>query len=811
MQITSIELEGFWSYRDPQQINLEGHPLVVGVGENGAGKSAILVHAVAVAFYGKFPKATIDENISTGAPQGRVSVEFAIDDVRYRVSRVYPRTGSPTGQVLIADPSTRSGWRPVTEKGIREVSAYMQDLLGMPYETAQMTWLAEQGQYGKFASAQPAERFKLLSTIFDLDIYAQKASAASAAARAADAEVTKIDGRIAEVTGTMEQQDTVDHGFTAMSDKQVTQNAADAAEELDRYTQQLAELNSADPARQTVEIRQAYELVRQERVGRLNAALAKKDRSELTSGQTKQRANAQRQQATARLEQDLAAASKRAEEQKTRATNDRRNAGERLLEIVAAERDITAVEQEAAGKREAADQHRRAAADLQAEAGRQIGEYTNLKAEFVKIREELIPDAEARIANLERTADGHADCFTCGQHLSREDAAALIDAQRAQINGWIGEMEDFKARAIAAKDASEQTSVRADQELDAARREDAAAAQIAARVARLAALVASRPQVEQAKADADQLLSRSGRDEEQWRKQVGEAHHAQVKEIDEHEASAVAAAEADLAQAVEEIAETETPSAREAALADDLAVAERAVAAEAAGFQERRQDLEQKRDDAKTRSSSLAAESTRRHHAATARAEQESRLKGLRSSKEEAEQKRNTLQTLHKAFSPAGIPAMILNNVVDELNEAMNVSLERLSRGELRVELRTSRETTKGGSDNKITVYVETPTGVRPYDLLSGGQRFRVDLAIRAGLAAAISRGTGTPIRSFILDEGWGTLDEKGILSTIETLFRLSEDTNVITVSHIASVRDAFPARVEVRMDGGTSAAELAA
>ncbi|WP_159602487.1 AAA family ATPase, partial [Agromyces humi] len=245
MLIQSIELEGFWSYRDPQQIVLDGHPLVVGVGENGAGKSALLVHAIAAALYGKFPTKTIDESISADAPQGRVSVEFTIDDTRYRVSRTYPRTGSPTGQVMIADPGTRSGWRAVTEKGIREVTAYMQDLLGMPYETATMTWLAEQGQYGRFASAPPAERFKLLSTIFGLDMYMQKASSAAAAARAADAEVTRVDGRIAEVVGSMEQADEADHGFAAMSDDQVVQNAADAADEVDRYTLQLAELNAA--------------------------------------------------------------------------------------------------------------------------------------------------------------------------------------------------------------------------------------------------------------------------------------------------------------------------------------------------------------------------------------------------------------------------------------------------------------------------------------------------------------------------------------------------------------------------------------
>ena len=52
-------------------------------------------------------------------------------------------------------------------------------------------------------------------------------------------------------------------------------------------------------------------------------------------------------------------------------------------------------------------------------------------------------------------------------------------------------------------------------------------------------------------------------------------------------------------------------------------------------------------------------------------------------------------------------------------------------------------------------------------------------------------------------------MDEKGILATIDTVFRLSEETNVITVSHIDAVREAFPARVELSMSGGASVAQV--
>lgn len=120
----------------------------------------------------------------------------------------------------------------------------------------------------------------------------------------------------------------------------------------------------------------------------------------------------------------------------------------------------------------------------------------------------------------------------------------------------------------------------------------------------------------------------------------------------------------------------------------------------------------------------------------------------------------------------------------------------------------TSRDT-GSGSESKVTVYVETPTGTRSYEALSGGQRFRVDRAIRTGLTAIIARGTGTPIETFIMDEGWGSLDEAGIRSTLEVLHRLSERISVLTVSHVDVVRDAFPARIEVTTNEGTSQATV--
>lgn len=268
MRINSIEIEGLWSYREPQRLDITGHALIVGMGENGAGKSTLLVGSLLVAFYGKFPTKTIEESITDGAAQGRVSVDFEVNGANYRVGRTYPRAGKATGQILVEDTSAKSGWRALTEAGIKEVNTYLIELLGMDYETATMTWIAEQGQYGKFAAAQPADRFKLLSSVFGLDEYTPRAQGANSRFRAADAEVTRLDGRIDELTGALDSDEAAEtgEGLTALTDDEPAQQAATVQAEIDQVGQAIAELNANDPARKTVEARQALEIVRSGRM-----------------------------------------------------------------------------------------------------------------------------------------------------------------------------------------------------------------------------------------------------------------------------------------------------------------------------------------------------------------------------------------------------------------------------------------------------------------------------------------------------------------------------------------------------------------
>lgn len=813
MKIDSIEIEGFWSYRDQQHIDLSDLSLVIGVGENGTGKSMLLVSSILVAFYGKFPTNTIEESITDGAPQGHISVEFTIDDTRYRVGRLYPRSGTASGVVAIADATQKTGWRTVTEKGIREVNAYMVELLGMDHATATMTWIAEQGQYGRFSAAAPAERFKLLSNVFGLDEYNSKSKLAVAAASIIDKELDQLDGRIDELTELLEPEteddDVALEGIAAWDDAELGTAVTTAEARIDRVGEELAGLSASDPRKLNIETRQALDLIRNERVNALNTATATKSRAEAATEAAKTRAEAARALAVSRHDAALTQADTRLTQVRDDAESSRVAAVAALAEIAATKRDLPILSDTVSGQREAADDFRAQAHAAGVVAGEARGRHSVCKSDWAATKVS-VEAFEARIVKLSSFADAdHVECFTCGQHLTAEDAAELIATQNAGIAEVVERQATIKAEGHTALAAAEASEAQRTNHLAQADENDVLARASATTLSRAEALISTFDERQQQADSADITMNRAGKERDATAAAAAVEREAGLVAADADEKSTVADAAAEIADATPVITANSEASAEETRLTGVLAAAEAAMADEAQNIDARRQALESERQGYRADVAAAGREVQRRVTAREVEAQQRDRMEAAKGRRSVLAGRKSVADTLVKAYSPGGIPAMILAGVIEELNEAVNVSLDRLSRGELSIQLRTSRENQSGNAVNKITVYVETSSGVRAYETLSGGQKFRVDLALRTGLAKAIARGTGTPIQTFILDEGWGSLDEKGLLSTFDTLFRLSEETNVITVSHIPAVKETFPARVEVTSVGGSSVAEV--
>ena len=88
---------------------------------------------------------------------------------------------------------------------------------------------------------------------------------------------------------------------------------------------------------------------------------------------------------------------------------------------------------------------------------------------------------------------------------------------------------------------------------------------------------------------------------------------------------------------------------------------------------------------------------------------------------------------------------------------------------------------------------------------LSGGESFMVSLALALGLSKMSSRRIR--IDSLFLDEGFGTLDEEALNTTLDALSRLERENKLIgIISHVAALKESIPTRIEVvKVSGGNS------
>lgn len=162
------------------------------------------------------------------------------------------------------------------------------------------------------------------------------------------------------------------------------------------------------------------------------------------------------------------------------------------------------------------------------------------------------------------------------------------------------------------------------------------------------------------------------------------------------------------------------------------------------------------------------------------------------------------LAILERVYGPDGIPALILENAAIPQIETEAARLLTLLGGPVsRVELRTDREKRDGGvRDDVLDIVCVTETGDCDYRDLSGGEKFRVDVALRLALAQLLASRRGTEVRLLVVDEPDG-LDASGKQALIEILRDLEKRglDRVYLISHDSDLRDAFGQVLEVVKD----------
>ncbi|MGB3534572.1 MAG: exonuclease subunit SbcC [Microcoleaceae cyanobacterium] len=164
-------------------------------------------------------------------------------------------------------------------------------------------------------------------------------------------------------------------------------------------------------------------------------------------------------------------------------------------------------------------------------------------------------------------------------------------------------------------------------------------------------------------------------------------------------------------------------------------------------------------------------------------------------------------QELAQAFGKNGIQALMIENILPQLEAETNHLLARLSANQLHVQFVTQRVGKSSRSSKKkpaklidtLDILIADSQGTRAYETYSGGEAFRINFAIRLALSRLLAQRAGAALQLLIIDEGFGTQDAEGCERLIAAINAISADfACILTVTHMPHLKEAFQARIEV-------------
>ncbi len=151
-------------------------------------------------------------------------------------------------------------------------------------------------------------------------------------------------------------------------------------------------------------------------------------------------------------------------------------------------------------------------------------------------------------------------------------------------------------------------------------------------------------------------------------------------------------------------------------------------------------------------------------------------------------------QAIAQATGKDGIQALLIEDAIPEIEHEANELLAKLTENQTQLFIESLRDLKKGGTKETLDIKISDAAGIRPYELFSGGEAFRIDFALRIAISKLLARRSGTSLKTLIIDEGFGSQDEEGLGHIMDALYKIQEDfAKIIIVSHLSSMKNQFP------------------
>lgn len=846
---TRLEIKNFLAYRSPDPIFFEGIHLACLSGANGAGKSSLL-DAITWALWGKARDSRSgDELIHQGQEEMQVTVDFWQGDSFYRVMRKRRLGGLRKDGLRGAGTSTLDffGWddtrrvfRLINEPSINATQHAINHLLRLDYDTFVHSAFLKQGQADSFTMQAPAKRKEILSDILGLERWAGYEDRSKEHLKAINEELHGIQVHLAEIEKELQEEPALRAKFEivaeqlqeaeaqerrayesylefASADKELTAKKSEQQGLLFQVDETQKEIRSAeDEIIRYQKLLDGYQQIidQRETIEAGYAQLEEARRADLALGDT------------LRVLRDIDARINELEGEIEKHRQDiilKISTSETVIEEESTKADSydEIEEQKAVVLKEMAllDQNEMRLKTLDAE----LTAFKTEQATLVATNKTLRGEMDAIVEKLKMLEDtSTALCPLCKQPLDEEHRSHIAEDFRADgksrgdlYRQHLGRLEELKTlianheQEIRIIQSTIQKMMPLRKKLGGLEQQAHDAEKSNRRIAEERIVLEQLQQILTEEQFAEELrlqldVAVQEREILAYDPHLHDAIRSQINTFTayQQQVTQLEIALQALPNTQEDIARTEARLHRYQMRLDDLGQKQLVLEQEVTALQTKVEEMQRRKDFWNQKR--VTTREIRDHQIALQ--QRLATIEGLhhiyqhkRQRESELQYEKGIYEELKGAFGKSGIPAMLIDAAIPELEVASNKLLWRMTNGRMAMRFDTQRAKKTGGIAETFDIQIADELGTRDYSLYSGGEAFRINFAIRIAISQLLARRAGAQLRTLFIDEGFGTQDEAGRERLTEAINAIQNDFDLILViTHIDDLRDAFPVRLEV-------------
>ncbi len=841
----SLSMEGFLSYKERVEIDFTSFALACITGENGAGKSSIL-DGITWALFGRARKH--DETvINLESKKAEVCLIFQYEGNQYKIVRSNPQGKTKQVELYLADDKSKKSdpvWIPLTERTLRDTDQKIIDILRLDYESFTNASFLLQGEADQFTQQNPAARKRILSQILGLEIWEDYRNRALQKRRLAEKELNQLDGRISEIIAELGEENERLKQLEGLEEElsRVQEARKESEKQLASLQTLVASLNDQEKlidasANQVEGIEKSITQTKE----KIDQRISEKETHESTLSQADsiQKSFKDWEKAQKTLADWEVVAEKYRESEIKRQEPLLQIAAEkaRLLQISSSldnrfqdlQSDLKIIPQLKTQLKERKEIVKKNEVDLETreqkkktlEDARQ--EQADAKAENPRLYKDM-KDLEKRIAELEKTEG--ALCPLCGQVLSPAERESLVQNLKEEGKDlgdrYRQNQSTLKEADQVVKDLqlqitelslAEKTLRKLRQKIDQIENQIS----ILEKEQERWKITHQKELDEILKTLANELYADKARQEllaiNQNLKDIGydAAEHDRVREISsqgvaiQEKKAGLDKAEAALKPLNREIEDLISQLANDETelktMGSDLKKAHLALDR----AKETSPDTRAAEDsliECKEQEKVLERRVGAAQQKVTVLEKQKLRQEELENKRQEISQRVKQYLQLEAAFGKDGVPALLIEQALPNIETKANQILDKLSNGGMSIQFLTLREykdTKREDLRETLEIQIRDQSGFRDYELYSGGESFRINFAIRLALSHVLAQRAGARLQTLVVDEGFGSQDSIGRQRLIEAINMVQDDfEKILIITHVEQIKEAFATQLLV-------------